>query len=217
MKLATKAVVLLGAACLLAPAAQAATSLSVTGAAALEGSYGLNVAFDGAGGNAYVQDNSPSGETTYWFAFLVNDVNVTVNPGGSFQVIRAFTDDAATATAFRINILPPAAGQTNNKVFVLPTLNGGGFHPTGSETFITPTGAPPDDDRFVFEWTSGAGTGVMRTYRDAILRKEILNLNNNTISVGMIRMGGFGNTVSVAAGSNLRLDAFESYRSPITP
>jgi hypothetical protein len=33
----------------------------------------------------------------------------------------------------------------------------------------------------------------------------------------MVRMGGFGNTISVPGGSILRLDGFESYRSDITP
>jgi hypothetical protein len=58
-----KAAVLLAAAALVAGPSFAATSLAVNGASALEGSYGLAVNFDGTGGSAFVQDNSPTTST----------------------------------------------------------------------------------------------------------------------------------------------------------
>lgn len=201
-----------------------ATTLSVTAGAALQGSFGLQINFDGTGGNAFVQDNSPNSESEYWVAVRINDHNITFNPAAStksFQFLRAFTDDAASATVFRINVIDALTPGANLRVFVLPTVDGGAFHPTGSETFITTSAAPPTNNKFLFEWKAatapGANNGRMVTYRDGILRKQITDLDNDTIRVGMIRMGGFGNTVSVQNGSVLYLDDFISTRTAQTP
>src|SRR5262245_11987979 len=77
----------------------ASTTLAVNTGSALEGSFGLQISFDGAGGAAYVQDNSPVNETEYWAVFRINDTNINLDPGDSFQVFRAFIDDAASGTA----------------------------------------------------------------------------------------------------------------------
>ncbi len=202
----------------------AATSLSVTAGAALQGSFGLQINFDGTGGNAYVQDNSPNNESEYWVSLRLNDNSVTFNPSApvkSFQFLRAFTDDAGSATVFRINVVDALTPGANLRVFVLPVLDGGAFHPTGTETFITTSAAPPTNNKFLFEWKAatapGANNGRMVTYRDGILRKQITDLDNDTIRVGMVRMGGFGNTVSVQSGSVLYLDDFISTRTAQTP
>lgn len=214
---------LLATAALVATPSFAATTLSVTAAAALEGGFGLQVNFDGTGGSAYVQDNSPTLETVYWVVVRVNDNDLVFSPptGGSFQFLRAFTTDAAAGTVFRINVIPGIGGVGNQRVFVLPMLDSGVFHPTGSETFITTAAAPPVNDKFVFEWNASTGPGMndgsMRTYRGGVLRKSILSLDTDLLRIEMIRMGGFGNTISVGSGSELYLDDFQSYRAPITP
>lgn len=219
-----RAFFVLAAGALLVAPIHAATTLSVTAGAALQGNFGLQVNFDGTGGNAFVQDNSPNDETVYWVAVRINDHGVSFNPGAgtrSFQFLRAFTDESTTTTAFRINVIDAITPGTNLRVFVLPTLNGGAFHPLGTETFITTSANPPTNNKFVFEWTAatgpGANNGRMVTYRDGILRKQLTDLNNDTIRVGMIRMGGFGNTVSVNNGSVLYLDDFVSTRTAQTP
>jgi len=218
---------LAAAAVLVAAPASAATSISVVNGAGviLQGSFSMQVSFDGAGGNAFVQDNSPNNESEYWVAFRVDDDNVTFDPGAatkSFQMLRAFTDDAASATAFRVNLIDNRAltGSPNMALFILPTLNGGGFHPTGTETFITSNTSPNGHSKFLLEWKAatapGANNGRMVTYRDGVLRKQITNLNNDTIRVGMARFGGFGNTISVQTGT-LILDDFVSTRTAQTP
>lgn len=219
-----RAFIVLAAAALLVTPAFAATSIAVNGGAALQGSFGMQVSFDGAGGNAYVQDNSPNSESEYWVSVRLNDNSLSFNPAAatkSFQFMRAFTDDAASATVFRINVIDASTPGGNLRVFVLPTLDGGAFHPLGTETFITTSAVPPANNKFVFEWKAatgvGANNGRMVTYRDGILRKQITNLDNDTIRVGMVRMGGFGNTVSVANGTSLFLDDFISTRTAQTP
>lgn len=218
---------LVAAAALVAAPAFAATTITVVNGAGvvLQGSFSMQVNFDGAGGNAYVQDNSPNNESEYWVAFRVDDDNVTFNPAAatkSFQMLRTFTDESATATAFRVNLIDNRAltGSPNMALFILPTLNGGGFHPTGTETFITSNTAPNGHSKFLLEWKAatgpGANNGRMVTYRDGVLRKQLTNLNNDTIRVGMARFGGFGNTVSVQSGT-LILDDFISTRTAQTP
>ncbi len=219
-----KLAILAFAAALLVAPAFAATTIGVNGGAAMQGSFGMQVNFDGAGGNAYVQDNSPNSESEYWVSLRLNDNSMVFNPAAatrSFQFLRAFTDEAATSTVFRINVIDALTPGANLRVFVLPTLDAGTFHPLGTETFITTSAAPPANNKFVFEWKAatavGANNGRMVTYRDGILRKQITNLDNDTIRVGMVRMGGFGNTVSVDSGSSLYLDDFVSTRTAQTP
>jgi hypothetical protein len=199
----------------------AATSLSVTSGAALQGSFGLQVNFDGAGGNAYVQDNSPNNEAEYWASLRINDTGVTFQTGGNFQIFRAFTDDAGSQTVFRVTLLEASTPGGNYRIRVLPRLDSGAFHPTGYEVAVQTSTPPPANQRFTFEWKAatapGANNGRMVTYRDGVLRKQITDLDNDTLRVGMIRMGGFGNTTSVQAGSVLYLDDFVSTRTNHLP
>jgi len=54
-----------------AGAAWANNTVAVNGAAALQGSFGMQLSLDGSTNAAYVQDNSPNSETTYHAEFRV--------------------------------------------------------------------------------------------------------------------------------------------------
>jgi hypothetical protein len=65
--------------------AMAANNLTVTGSAALDGSYGLSVNIDGSDnlGDAYVVSDHPSGETVYRFSFKIHPGTLDMDVGAA--------------------------------------------------------------------------------------------------------------------------------------
>lgn len=196
-----------------ASGAQAATSLAVNGTAALEGSYGLQVVFDGAGGDAYVQDNSPNNETRYVVQFRMNSQPMTMATSSNHQVLRAIQGDPSpTGVAFQVKIYRTAVGK---ELQVLARLDSGSF-----TNRIAVVGDSPANITYGVDWKAssapGANDGFAKLYKNGTLRKELLNLDNDLQRVDMVRMGSFG-AVDTTTGGSLHLDAFESYRSTIFP
>jgi hypothetical protein len=192
---------------------QAATSLAVNGTAALEGSYGLQVVFDGAGGDAYVQDNSPSGETRYVIQFRMNSAPATMATSSNHQIVRAISGDPTpTGVAFQVKIFRTAVGK---ELQVLARLDNGSF-----TNRIAVVGDSPTNAAYGVDWKAssapGANDGFAKLYKQGTLRKELLNLDNDQQVVDMVRMGSFG-AVDVSTTGSMYFDAFESYRTTIFP
>jgi len=69
--------VVAGAAFFLATGAQAASTITVNGTAAIHGSFGMSTNLDGTATNAYVEDQSPNAESRYVIDFWVNRGTLT--------------------------------------------------------------------------------------------------------------------------------------------
>jgi hypothetical protein len=193
--------------------ASAVTSIGVVGAAALQGSFGMRVTYDGAGGAAYVQDNSPNAEAVYFALFRIRPDSVTMTNLNGHQVLQAFVNDAGTGTpafAFRVNLFRNAVGAAQPwAIHVFPRKD--------DNTFYTPRlavnlNASPQQVGIEFRAGTGTGNGIMRVYRDGSMRKEELNIDNDTLRVGMVRFGAPAAPDSSALGF-LDLDDFVSTRT----
>jgi len=201
-----------------AGAASAATSISVVGGAALQGSFGMRVAYDGAGGAAYVQDNSPNAEAVYFAQFRIRasdnagNNKPTMVSLGSQQIFRAFVDDVPSGTAFRVNLFrnPPGDAQ-EYAIQVFPFLDGGGTFAPRLAVNIQPDNV--DGQQFAIEFRAGTGTanGIMRVYRDGTLRKTQTGIDNDTLRVGMVRFGA--PAAPAATAGLLDVDDFISTRT----
>lgn len=209
---------LVGVLCLVgAQVATASSTVTVIPGAAMEGSFGMRLTLDGAGGNAFVQDNSPTAESIYFASFNIRDNGCLPPNGQGFAVIRTWQNEGTppTTPVFRISFFNNAASSATQRVlYALAWQDNGLTVPVGSETFASPPGNTP---RFTYEWKAatapGANNGYLKTYKNAVLRKTIANIDNDTQSIGVIRMGGMGNTGATAACS-LDFDAFVSTRTP---
>lgn len=196
----------------LAAPMNAATSISVVGAAALQGSFGMRVTY-GGGGAAYVQDNSPNAEAVYYALFRIRPDGITMNNSQGHQLMQAFVNDDASGTpaiAFRVNLFrnAPAAAQPW-AIHVFPRKD--------DNTFYTPRlavnlNASPQQVGVEFRAGTGSGDGIMRVYRDGSMRKEQTAIDNDTIRVGMVRFGAPASPDASATGF-LDLDDFISTRT----
>ncbi|MEZ5312596.1 MAG: hypothetical protein R2862_02560 [Thermoanaerobaculia bacterium] len=171
---------------------------------------------DGAGGSLRA-GHPPTAETIYFASFNIRDNGCLPPNGQGFAVIRTWQNEGTPPTTpiFRISFFNNAASSASQRVlYALAWQDNGLTVPVGSETFASPPGNTP---RFTYEWKAatapGANNGYLKTYKNAILRKTIANIDNDTQSIGVIRMGGMGKHGRDGRCS-LDFDAFVSTRTP---
>jgi len=188
----------------------AATSISVLGAAAIQGSFGMRVSFSG-GGDAYVQDNSPSAEKNYYVSFRMNDDGMTLPNFDAITILRASGAEDGSDLAFQVKVINtiPNVGGTDYAIHVIPRLD------TGANGVRVATFVKPGPHQYTVEFhaatADGANDGIVKLYRDAILRKDRLDYNNDARGVGAVRFGASG--VSAGVTGSLDLDDFISTRT----
>lgn len=191
-----------------ASVAQAATSIAVNGTAALQGSFGMQVSFDGSTGDAYVQDNSPNNETRYVVTWRMNTAPMTMAGTANHQVLRAITGDPTpTGAAFQVKVYKTAAA--GYELQVLARLDSGAF-----TNRIAVVGDA--SHQYSVDWKAssapGANDGYVKLYKNGTLRKSLLNLDNDAQRVDMARFGAFGAVDATTSGS-MYLDDFISTRT----
>jgi hypothetical protein len=210
--------------CVLALAAgsASASSLAVTGAAALEGNYGLAVTVNNDGTNAYVEDNTPAAETTYRATFLI-DVNNTFSEatalanGNNFLTLAQTTGDnplggpPAYYTSMRLYLM-------NRTVAPFCRARLGVWSNINSRLLVNPVGIDCSGTvRLTIEWQAGAaGTGLARlTSESPVIGVRVgeRNLNNHVTNVQFFRMGHAVGAPPATVSGTLYLDSFESYRT----
>ncbi len=126
-------VLLAGLASLLIAAvpALAANSITVTGAAAIQGSFGMSVNLDpvaGAYDPVYVQDNSPNGETHMVTEFKIRAQALDAPASGAGRNFRFFNwgDDQNPATPHKI-LFAQRQATTGNWRFLAWTYDNGAY------------------------------------------------------------------------------------------
>lgn len=210
----------------LAAATASASSLTVNGAAALEGSYGLAVTVDNSGTNAYVETNTPNAESVYRATFLL-DINNMFNQttadtnGNNFLTLAQATGDnngtppPAYVTTFRLYLM-------NRTVAPYCRARLGVYSNINQRLLVAPVGVDCSGQvRLTIEWQAGAsGTGFARlTSVSPVIgqRVEERSVSNQTLNVQNFRMGHAVGTPPVTVSGTMYLDSFESYRTLATP
>ena len=220
--------VMIAAAFLLSSAAGfAANSLDVNGAAAVEGSYGLELTFDGSNNLFYVRDNSPTQETTYRASFWLEEGTLHMVNCGTFcstQFMFLAGMDASTGfTALRIiagrMTTDGPSGERHLYRFSVRNDYGG---------FLYVGGVILDDSvvrkHITIEWqqgTPGGGDGIARLYTSndggTPNLQYSITYNNSSYVIDQVLIGGvagLGDTASDAQTTGtLHFDSFESYRT----
>jgi len=205
------------------------TSLSVTGAAAMDGTnYGLVVSFDGGTGNAYVEDQSPSNETTYRASFWIDrsggitmsNCSGTCVTSHTMFLIRDDVDGSVGAgdkTVVRVIFRRLKVGNGDGPRYAVrvgTVSNGDVFSYVGGVVLAETS----KKKNIQIEWQAGNGNGITRIYKrnsssDAwTLQKEVTNLTNDNYVIDYVRLGATSAVDSTTTG-DLWLDEFESYRT----
>ena len=219
-----KALILGAFALLVAPLAVQASSLgTVSGAAALEGSYGLPVTINNDGTNAYVSTDTPDGESTYRARFLIdlNDTftQATANTNGNnfFTLAQADGDYNGTpppvyAPTFRLYVM-------NRTVAPYCRARLGVYSNINQRILAPPVGIDCNGTvELTIEWQAGASsTGIARlTSVSPVIGTRVgerTDVSNHTLNVQLFRFGHAAGTPPQTISGTFYLDSFESYRT----
>lgn len=192
-------------------AALAANSLSVNGASALEGSFGLQVIADGTASDAYVSSEHPTDESTYTMTFWIDPANYPLAEATFVRIGRAIEVGAGQHLIVFL--------QKNNGNFRLLTWvrRDDGIFAFGTGIFLT-SGATPTPTQVEVSWVQAApggnDGGVTMTNLTGGQTNSRLDLDNDTWEVDTFHWGLFtsaGNPNPGTVGS-FKLDSFASFR-----
>lgn len=198
--------------CMALPAA-AANTLAVTGAAALEGSFGLEITRDGTTNAVYVQDNSPNAETTGRVVFRV-DPNSMPLPNNTQEAIfiAAGPDPGGGSATFRVYLVRSNLGAYRVRAYC--RIDDGPGIPNWARTNSCTLG---DAARQVqVEWSTstspGANDGICRITRlDNGCSHEETGLDIDDRDWRRSRLGLVTSIDSGISGS-FYLDDYQSFR-----
>ena len=196
-----------------------AVELAVTTDAALEGTYGLGVTFDGASTNtAYVHDDSPNDETVYRFQFRAELNDFDSLPGDIFYIVTARSP--APNNLIRVWIRKRTDGSGLYQLRVITRRDSG-----SSDNRWTQVGGAGfgGNSTWEVEWTqasaAGANDGRLWLWKNGgLIADSGATLDNDERGIGDIRMGHTNQinvTGNIATGTTgtLNFDSFESYRT----
>jgi hypothetical protein len=197
---------------LCAHAALANNTVAVTNAAALDGSFGLEVTMDGSTNNAHVRDLSPNDETTFRATFLF-DANALTMTDGDWHFIATWRAEPggpaghpSPRNEMRL-LVRFRQGQTNPyKIrIVCRNDNGTWAQPGGHSLPLN------GSSELTVEWQAGAdGAGFCNFYRNGILRATT-TLDNDQRTIGSSTLGVAG--VDAGTSGSSYWDRFESFRT----
>jgi hypothetical protein len=185
----------------------AATALSVTAGAALDGAYGLELT-PGTGtlSNGYVTDQTPASETGYRARFLIDVNTILYTSGESLTVLQGVDSGGLVVFALRL-VGSGTAGQVE--------LQGRTYDDSSatheSQPFALPAGSIPLGIEWYAASSSTSSDGQFLIFINDAVVETIPNLDNDSRSVSEVRLGLIPVTVSSATGSYY-VDLFESWR-----
>jgi len=214
---------------LAAGVASADNSLAVNGAAAQDGSFGLEISLDGSVNVANVQDDSPDSETTYRASFWIHRNDLVMDScGGTCStrfVMFLARQEVPNLTVFRIIYARLAVdGATGPRYAVRFGVrnDNGDFVYMGA--VILTTGV--NRKHMTIEWQQGsapfAADGIARLYSSndggtPNLQLERTTLMNGSMDIDHIRVGATSGLSDQPSDPNNTgswfFDSFESYRT----
>lgn len=169
---------------------------AVTGAAALQGAFGLAVGLAGAG--AAVSDATPAAETSYHARFYVAPGSA-VSGGATVDLLVA--RQASGAVVFRVQYMraTTAAAATVQVVF---TRAGG---TTSTRAYALPAGATSVE----VAWQASTSATVS-LYTGGVLRQTLAGLDTSGLAVDAVQLGA--QVSGAGASGSVALDSFASRR-----
>lgn len=194
-----------------AATASADTGLTVTGAAAMEGSFGLEVTHTTTGpyDKAYVTSLEPTDETVMRVRFLFNYTNATFADKTGHTIIMARDD--TLGTIWRLNfVYNQAQGKYVARLFT--------YDDNGTLRFVGGAVITGVDTPIGVEWSAasapGANDGRVALYKFDVTTagRTKTNIDNDTQNLDKVLMGTVSNPASTTSGS-LYFDSYESFRT----
>ncbi len=189
-----------------------ANQVMITPAAALSGSYGIEVVMGGTN-KAYLLDTSPDDETGYRVEFRIDHNDLCMNQSTGHGIFYARKPGA---NVIRINMSyvgSTCAGDANSyKINVRCLKDTGGTAFCGQITLLDGQAT-----LVKFEWIAasgpGANDGIFRIYKGGTLKYEKTNLDTDTLYINTGRLGAPKNADATTSGS-FYIDDYRAQRIP---
>lgn len=189
-----------------------ANQVTISQAAALSGSYGIEVVMNGTN-NAYLLDASPSDETGYKVEFRIDHNDLCMDQNAGHGIFYARMPGANVIRVSLSYVGATCQGDANSykiKVRCLKDTSGTAF--CGQITLL-------DGQATLvrFEWIAGSGPGandgIFRIYKGGSLKYEKTNLDTDTLSINAGRLGAPKNSDATTSGS-FYIDDYSAQRIP---
>ena len=159
--------------------------LSATEAAALHGTYGLDIFIDGTGA-IYVQDDTPAGETRYRARFYIDPNGLTMGDGDNFVCFRGYKAAGDVRNLIVLLRYTIAAGY---KIQLKERTDANNYSAAGTQYVITDE---PHCVEFDWEASSGANDGWFSLWIDGVFKETVAGIDNDTHIMDYIRLGAPG-------------------------
>lgn len=195
----------------------AAGTLTVNGGAAIEGSFGLNVAYTDNASDAYVVTDHPVDEGTYTVRFWIDPANSGVlnNPNANFMRFMRWSQDVAQGVR-TVFFLTRSGGSSNYRILAW-VRNDANVFQNGGGIFLT-SGSTPTPAEIEITWTKstapGANNGSITMTNLSAPGTTITmgGIDNDTHEIDSANVGTFtgGNTFNFVGSYDF--DSFESFR-----
>jgi uncharacterized protein YjiK len=180
-----------------------AGSLSVSAAAALKGTRGLQVSIT-SNTSTYINDTTPNAEPRYRARFYFDPNSIAMTTNNAHYIFYGF--DPAGTVAVRVE-LRTSSGQYQIRVGVLNDST-----TFTSTAWFTISDAPhPIEIDWQASTAVGANNGGVTLWIDGIQKANLTGVDNDTRRIDRIRLGGASGIDSGTRGTEY-FDAFESRR-----
>jgi hypothetical protein len=177
-----------------------AARISVTSGVAQAGTYKMQAQI-ASGTSGYVQDNTPTADTTYHARFYFNPNGYTTGNGGNPTAVTIFNGlNSANATIFQVQYRRSTG--TGYQVR-LSVIRAGGTTNTNWYTINNNAW-----NAIEIDWSSAA-SATIRFYTGGTLRQTLTGLNTSANLLDTIRLGPQGATPNTGT---VLLDSFASTR-----
>ncbi len=179
--------------------------LSVTAAAALAGSYGLQALIDGTG-TIWARDTSPTAETAYRAKFLLDPNGLTIPNWKAFHVFRAWSGSPDWKDVVGVIL---RYGNGTYRIRAEARRDDNSLAMTGWTVIADqPT-------EIEIEWRAatapGADNGSFTLWIDGVQKAHLGGLDNEARPLETVKLGAVAGIDSGTAGT-FYLDSFESWR-----
>lgn len=176
--------------------------MSVSLAAALVGSYGLQAVIDDNVA-IYITDNTPNAESRYRARFYLDPNSIPMLSGEDFYLLYGLSGSAPVA---RVKLIW-ASGSYQLMVSVLSDsatwTSSGTYNISDAQHFIE------------VDWQAasgaGANNGSLTLWVDGVQRTSLTGVDNDTHRIDVVRLGAVAGLETGTRGT-IYLDAFESRR-----
>ncbi len=205
---------------LVASSGFAANSLSVTGGAALAGSFGLQVNCDGSTNNVYVESQHPNAEKHYKASFLMRPAALKLPSNGQVRILNVYAPSGKTIVQLSLR---RNTGDNNWQLRTKYMNDNLKYTNLGNLVLVSQT-SPNSIRKVTLEWqtdtANGATNGFVKLTQcnadgttSCVTKTAQSGVDNDTFSVDKVRIGLQNATGDICTGvGGYNFDEFSSER-----